>query len=175
MPSLIDLTGKRFGRLSVLSRYGDLEKPCGKKEILYMCVCDCKKQLIVRGNALRTGNTKSCGCLRIDSNKRKTTIHGAKHDGEVDRLYRIWKGMKTRTTNPNSYGYRYYGERGIHICNEWFSSYISFRDWAISNGYRDDLSIDRIDNDGNYEPSNCRWVTKQQQYENRRVTKKEAR
>jgi len=152
MAQVNDLTGQRFGRLFVVSR----AQNNSRGRACWVCRCDCGNTKIVVGSNLLQGHTNSCGCIL-----RK---HGLTHK---ERLYNIWTGMRQRCMNENSKDYPKYGGRGINVCPDW-QNYESFRAWAISNGYRDDLSIDRIDVDGNYEPSNCRWTTSKQQNNNRR-------
>lgn len=157
--------GDRYGRLTVLER-------CGSKDnrAIFNCRCDCGNELIVLGKNLRNGNTKSCGCLVSDTarllNERTKTIHGATKMGRPTRLYRIYVGMQTRCYNKNYHGYKNYGGRGITVCEEWMKGFSNFASWALSHGYADNLSIDRIDVNGNYEPSNCRWATQEQQSNN---------
>lgn len=125
-----------------------------------LCKCDCGNEKIVQLCKLRNGTTKSCGCLRGQS----SIIH---HETKT-RLYRCWQAMKRRCLKTNDDHYQFYGERGIGVCTEWLN-YEIFRDWALTNGYTDELTLDRIDVNGNYEPSNCRWVDRKIQANNKRT------
>ena len=120
-------------------------------------------------NDINRGDIKSCGCYH----KRRVSETHKTHGLKYTRLYRIWRGIKSRTLNPKYNQYNYYGGRGITICDEWKNDFMSFHDWAMSNGYEENkgLSIDRIDNDGNYEPSNCRWTTQTIQTRNQGIQK----
>lgn len=163
-----DLTGKRFGRLFVLKRTENRRTAGGRSQIQYQCKCDCGNVIIVIGEALRSGNTKSCGCYEHDVHINMSTTHGK----TGIRLYRIWQGMKQRCYYPQNTHYKHYGGRGIIICDEWKNDFQAFYDWAMSHGYSDSLTIDRINNDGNYEPSNCRWATNSEQQLNKRRKEK---
>ena len=141
-----DLTGQRFGQLLVIERAED--KTTGSKpKTMWRCLCDCGKETVVWGSSLTQGTTVSCGCK-----KRK---HGF---ANKERLYETWQNMKRRCNNPRNNRYKQYGARGIKVCAEWEHDYVAFRNWAMSNGYADDLTIARIDVDKGYSPNNCRWV-----------------
>ena len=160
MAKLINLIGQRFGMLTVIKR----ASPDKTRSVRWYCQCDCGSSSIARASDLRRGQTKSCGCLRAIKMRAMTYKHG----GKGTRLYRIWKSMRTRCNNPNSPSYKNHGARGITVCEEWQHSFEAFRDWALANGYHDCLTIDRVDNDGNYEPSNCWWATYKEQNINKR-------
>ncbi|MBO4622408.1 MAG: AP2 domain-containing protein [Bacilli bacterium] len=150
-----DYIGKCFGKWTVVG-YSLIKKP----ENSVHCKCECGKELDIPLYRLITGRSRGC---RICASPKRTIFN--------KRLYSIWHDMKTRCYNPKHSSYKNYGERGIIICNEWKNNFTNFYNWAINNGYKEDLTIDRIDVNGNYEPSNCRWATYTQQNINRRMTK----
>lgn len=160
---IIDLSGQKFGRLTVISKAGKTSNGNFK----WLCRCDCGAIKEFASGALRSGTTISCGCWIREMTSKRSYTHGE----TKLRLHHIWAGMKARCNYEKAINYKDYGGRGIKVCEEWTNSYIAFRDWALSNGYNDSLSIDRIKSDGNYEPSNCRWATKIVQANNKRTNR----
>lgn len=150
-----DISCQKFSRLTVLHRLYNYHK----KGVWWLCVCECGGFTYVTTRDLNNGHTKSCGCLRKKHGKRDT------------RLSRIWRGLKNRCYNVNNKDYRHYGKRGIAVCSEWLNDFMTFYNWSINNGYKDDLTIDRIDNSKGYSPDNCRWVDYKIQNRNRSNTK----
>lgn len=162
---MIDLTGKKFGRLTVIS-IADKTK-YGYK---WNCVCDCGNKIVAFGTNLRNHNTMSCGCYQKDRARETQLKHGDSKRHSRARLYGCWSDMKTRTQNPNSTSAKNYIKQGVQCCDEWAKSYKKFKLWAISNGYSDGLTLDRINVKGGYCPENCRWTTKKEQARNKRNT-----
>ena len=165
MPKLIDLIGKQFGRLTVTRRASNDKNGLSR----WCCVCSCGASVIVRGQDLRRGRQVSCGCWKDENTSARDRTHG--HSGT--RLHRIWKNMKSRCYNPRVKSYKDYGAKGVRLCEEWKDSFSAFYSWAMSHGYQDELTIDRINPAGNYEPNNCRWATRAEQSKNKRANKKE--
>jgi hypothetical protein len=156
---LIDLTGSKFGRLTVIR----LE---GLKPTRWVCRCECGNEKIIRKNDL--GKTISCGCLRAEKIRSRNTTHGLRHENR--RLYNIWLSIKQRCSNSRKPGYSNYGGRGIIVCKEWLD-YKVFHDWAISSGYTHDLTIERVDVNKGYFPDNCTWITLSDQQWNKRSSR----
>ena len=159
-----NLIGLKFGKLEIV------DKVFENKHTLYLCKCECGNFTKQRFSTLKRGDVKSCGCLGKEFKQKGNVVHNLYYS----RIYKIYNGMKNRCYCKTDYHYENWGKRGITICDEWLgkNGFINFYNWAISNGYNDNLSIDRIDNNGSYEPSNCRWTTKEVQQNNTRRNKK---
>lgn len=163
----IDITGKRFGYLTVIKRADDYIQPNGRRRIMWLCQCDCGNQKVIYGDNLRGSRTLSCGCFQKKRASEAVTTHG-----DTDsRLYNIWCAMKRRCNTETVREYKNYGGRGIKVCSLWEHDYSSFMRWALETGYdatapRGVCTLDRIDVNGNYDPNNCRWITQKQQMSN---------
>ena len=156
MSKLIDLTGKKFGKLTVIKRVENNRH----RQPQWLCKCDCGKETIITGQKLRTGHTKSCGCIIYEQKTRLT------HGMTGTTLHNRWLNMKSRCYNPKNKRYARYGGRGITVCQEWMD-FTNFYNWSINNGFNESLTLDRIENDKGYCPQNCRWATQKLQANNR--------
>lgn len=155
-----DLTGQRFGRLTVLSLVDSIAG--ADVPTKWLCQCDCGNMLEVRAYNLKSGGSQSCGCLQRERAANRARTHGQ----TGSRLYVVWQHIIGRCNRKNDKAFKWYGGRGIRICDEWLDFQV-FHDWAVSNGYNDDLTIDRIDVNGNYCPENCRWISIEDQQRNK--------
>ena len=161
MGRMKDETGNTYGRLKVIE-----VSHKGRGGYYWSCVCDCGERCVVLGTDLRRGHTKSCGCYNREMSSKEHTIHGL----HGTRIASIHENMKARCNNPNNTWYSNYGGRGIKVCDEW-SKLEKFAEWAFENGYKDNLTIERVDNNKGYEPDNCTWITKREQDFNKRINK----
>lgn len=166
----MNLLNQRFGRLTVIGQ----EKSQGGKSA-WKCLCDCGNITTVVSTNLTLGKIKSCGCIR----REQITERNITHNLTKSKIYKVWKGIKQRCSNPKHPSYKNYGARGIRVCEEWKENFDGFYQWSIANGYIENkgnqktnlLTIDRIDNDKNYSPDNCRWVDRATQARNKRGNK----
>lgn len=152
-----NLVGRRFTRLTVISQTFN--------PVICQCICDCGKKHEVYGSRLLAGIRKSCGCYQRDRQKEVTSKRMTTHGDHKAKLYKVWNAMRERCNNPKTLKYSRYGGRGIKVCDEW-NNYVPFRDWSLKNGYKEGLQIDRENNDGDYTPANCRWVTRKENMSN---------
>ena len=171
MGQLIDLTGRKFGKLTVIERVEDHIQKSGVPKAMWKCQCECGCERIVYGQALRAGKIIDCGCGDFERRSKISRESATTHGGSKSQLYRVWRAMKGRCQTQTDKGYKYYGARGIKVCHEW-DEYEAFRIWAYENGYNPGLkrgvcTLDRIDVNGNYEPKNCRFVTQAVQCRNK--------
>ena len=163
MGKLIDLTGQKIGRLTVVK-----QMPAVRRRAQWLCRCDCGTYKVIPAGSLLYGKTRSCGCLRKEMMRKKaSTLNGY----SIEKLHGVWNTMKQRCQNPKSRDFKYYGLRGISVCDAW-QDYMVFRSWALASGYKEGLTIDRVDPNGNYTPDNCRWISIQEQQRNRRPASK---
>lgn len=158
-----DLTGQKFGRLTVIG----LDTSKESRKTYWICQCECGKISSHRSDGLLGGHIKSCGCYKSEQDARNVS-RNHKHKQSGTRLYGIWAGMKARCHNKNSADYKNWGGRGIKVCDEWRYSFEAFYQWATENGYDENLTIDRINNNDGYNPQNCKWSTAKEQSRNRR-------
>ena len=158
-----DLTGKRFTRLTVIKQNG-----VKNQKQVWLCRCDCGKEINVSTSSLNYGNSKSCGCIGSEKTILRSTKHGLCHSN----IYKVWSAMRQRCNNENSKDYYLYGAKGIKVCKDWEDDFMSFYNWSIENGYDEKLTIDRIDNDKGYYPENCRWADLKTQANNQKRIKK---
>lgn len=163
----LDLSGQKFGRLTAVRR-GENTKD-GHAQ--WICRCACGKTVIVLARYLKSGHTRSCGCLQAEKASFAASRRNVTHGESAAPLYHVWQSMRARCNNPKHRNFSNYGGRGIKVCEEWDRSYTAFRDWAQRSGYRKGLQLDRLNNNGGYSPLNCRWITPKGNSNNRRTSR----
>ena len=164
----LNLCGEKFGRLTVIEREtASIERKY--RQVKWICQCECGNVITVRTSTLRSGHTKSCGCLSSEKTSERNFRHGHAGRGHKSKLYTAYHNMIARCYNLNRPDNKFY--TNISVCANWLESFENFRDWALSNGYVEGLTLDRIDVYGNYEPSNCRWTTWEVQHNNTRINR----
>ena len=161
------MIGEKYGKLTVLKEVEKFTQPSGQTQRGYLCKCECGNETVVCAMSLRLGRTKSCGCLRNERSRINAITHGHNVGRVRSPEYTCWANMKRRCYTESARGYKHWGGRGIKVCKRWRDSFPAFLK-DMGRKPSPDLSLDRIDNDGNYEPGNCRWATKKQQRNNRR-------
>lgn len=159
MGKKVEMIGRKFGRWTVL---GEADERCKNGSILYRCRCDCGSERTVNGSILRQGGSTSCGCYNREIITKPDAVY-------KERLYSVWSSMKSRCCCATDRSYKNYGGRGIRVCEEWRSDYKAFKQWAYSHGYADGLWLDRVNNNDDYSPENCRWATTMEQARNKRT------
>lgn len=166
----LDLVGQTFERLTVVREEG--RTPARK--VKWLCKCSCGNKTIVATGDLRSGHVKSCGCFNEEKRKERNegNVYGVKHGGCYTKLYNVWKQMRQRCGAETHKMFKHYGARGIKVCKEWEGAFNTFYAWSMKSGYREGLTLERIDNNDNYKPSNCAWITQKKQNINRRNTVK---
>lgn len=157
--------GQQFNRW-IIVKYSRTRRSGIHNKKFYLCRCECGNTKMVDEATLKNGRSKSCGCWKREVDIARHYVHGQSYN----RIYSVWKNMNKRCSDPRHKGYKYYGGKGVEVCNEWKLSFVAFYEWAKKHGYSDALFIDRIDGNGNYEPSNCRFVDWSVQLANRSNT-----